>query len=89
MGIEPTQPAWEAGVLPLNYICIFLDFIIYLLYANVKYFYAINLCENLYFVSKSAQSSFIVNIFKDKNSNKEIFACKETNQNICHFIYPK
>lgn len=21
MGIEPTQPAWEAGVLPLNYIC--------------------------------------------------------------------
>ena len=24
MGIEPTQPAWEAGVLPLNYICIFL-----------------------------------------------------------------
>ena len=24
MGIEPTQPAWEAGVLPLNYICILL-----------------------------------------------------------------
>ena len=21
MGIEPTRPAWEAGVLPLNYIC--------------------------------------------------------------------
>lgn len=22
MGIEPILPAWEAGVLPLNYICI-------------------------------------------------------------------
>jgi hypothetical protein len=22
MGIEPTLPAWEAGVLPLNYTCI-------------------------------------------------------------------
>ena len=22
MGIEPTRPAWKAGVLPLNYICI-------------------------------------------------------------------
>jgi hypothetical protein len=21
MGIEPTRPAWEAGVLPLNYAC--------------------------------------------------------------------
>ena len=21
MGIGPTQPAWEAGVLPLNYAC--------------------------------------------------------------------
>ena len=21
MGIEPTRPAWEAGVLPLNYTC--------------------------------------------------------------------
>ena len=21
MGIEPTRPAWKAGVLPLNYIC--------------------------------------------------------------------
>ena len=24
MGIEPTRPAWKAGVLPLNYTCIFL-----------------------------------------------------------------
>ena len=23
-GIEPTRPAWKAGVLPLNYTCIFL-----------------------------------------------------------------
>ena len=23
MGIEPTQPAWEAGILPLNYACKF------------------------------------------------------------------
>lgn len=28
MGIEPTQPAWEAGVLPLNYICIFSEVIL-------------------------------------------------------------
>ena len=25
MGIEPTPPAWEAGVLPLNYIRVFSD----------------------------------------------------------------
>ena len=26
MGIGPTQPAWEAGVLPLNYACMYLDY---------------------------------------------------------------
>ena len=29
MGIEPTQPAWKAGVLPLNYTRISLRFIFY------------------------------------------------------------
>ena len=37
MGIEPTQPAWEAGVLPLNYICNYLiAFIILDLQHTVK-----------------------------------------------------
>ena len=27
MGIEPTRPAWKAGVLPLNYTCIFLPLV--------------------------------------------------------------
>jgi hypothetical protein len=36
MGIEPTQPAWKAGILPLNYtrICWFL-----LLLISDEYYY--------------------------------------------------
>lgn len=25
-GIEPASPAWEAGVLPMNYICVWIDY---------------------------------------------------------------
>ena len=36
MGIEPTSPAWEAGVLPMNYICMYLS--ISLFFENTRGF---------------------------------------------------
>ena len=41
MGIEPTRPAWKAGILPLNYTRIQRFIIISLLYRFVKYFFQI------------------------------------------------
>lgn len=35
-GIEPASPAWEAGILPMNYICVFS--IISYLKGNATYF---------------------------------------------------
>ena len=34
MGIEPTQPAWEAGTLPLSYTRV--NYLFVLFYYNVK-----------------------------------------------------
>ena len=54
MGIEPTWPAWKAGVLPLNYICISATFIIIaMLWRNVKRFSNIFLKKLSFFSSST------------------------------------
>ena len=37
MGIEPTYPAWKAGVLPLNYTCVTAKYILQYFAAHVKH----------------------------------------------------
>ena len=82
MGIEPTLPAWEAGVLPLNYTCV-----------NMKYVFAcisfysffgfcqvlspthlfLPTCESPLFMSISMHFIHIFRISSDKKTGYPIF----------------
>ena len=56
MGIEPTYPAWKAGVLPLNYTRVISDTIdmisYYFIFASIFYtFFIAILNQNVYHVT--------------------------------------
>ena len=73
MGIEPTRPAWKAGILPLNYTRIWLItvsyqqrlYIIALFFAIVKHFSR--------FFSKNYEKIFILSHLPKKNGRELTF----------------
>ena len=74
MGIEPTRPAWKAGILPLNYTRIFA-------LSKLPYYYTtkIFVCQYLFWIFFR---------FFQKNIFWIFFILVLTNQSTCDIIYP-